>query len=70
MLDADGVELDVHTTRDGGFVVHHDPEVPGFGPIAQMSLSEARQVRIPNGETLPLLPRSSSWSATAGSGSR
>jgi glycerophosphoryl diester phosphodiesterase len=55
MLDADGVELDVHTTRDGGFVVHHDAEVPGFGPISQMSLSEARQVRIPNGETLPLL---------------
>jgi glycerophosphoryl diester phosphodiesterase len=55
MLDADGVELDVHATRDGGFVVHHDAEVPGFGPISQMSLSEARQVRIPNGETLPLL---------------
>ena len=55
MLDADGVELDIHATRDGGFVVHHDPEVPGFGPISQMSLSEARQVRIRNGETLPLL---------------
>jgi glycerophosphoryl diester phosphodiesterase len=55
MLDADGVELDVHATRDGGFVVHHDPEVPGFGPIAEMTLAEARQVRIRNGETLPLL---------------
>jgi glycerophosphoryl diester phosphodiesterase len=55
MLDADGVELDVHATRDGGFVVHHDPEVPGFGPIAQMTLAEARQARIRNGETLPLL---------------
>jgi glycerophosphoryl diester phosphodiesterase len=55
MLDADGVELDVHATRDGGIVVHHDPEVPGFGPIAEMSLAEARQARIRNGETLPLL---------------
>jgi glycerophosphoryl diester phosphodiesterase len=55
MLDADGVELDVHATRDGGIVVHHDPEVPGFGPIAQMTLAEARQVRIRNGESLPLL---------------
>jgi glycerophosphoryl diester phosphodiesterase len=55
MLDADGVELDVHATRDGGIVVHHDPDIPGLGPIAQLSLAEARQVRIRNGELLPLL---------------
>ena len=55
MLDADGVELDVHATRDGGIVVHHDPEIPGVGPICQLSLAEARQVRIRSGETLPLL---------------
>jgi glycerophosphoryl diester phosphodiesterase len=55
MLDADGVELDVHATMDGSIVVHHDPCVPGFGPIAQMTLAEARQARIRNGETLPLL---------------
>jgi glycerophosphoryl diester phosphodiesterase len=55
MLDADGVELDVHATSDGLIVVHHDPEVPGCGPIAHMTRNEARQVRIRNGETLPLL---------------
>jgi glycerophosphoryl diester phosphodiesterase len=55
MLDADGVELDVHATRDGAIVVHHDPEIPGLGPIAQLSIAEARQVRIRNGEQLPLL---------------
>ena len=55
MLDADGVELDVHATRDGAIVVHHDPEIPGFGPISQLSRAEARQVRIRNGEPLPLL---------------
>jgi glycerophosphoryl diester phosphodiesterase len=55
MLDADGVELDVHATRDGAIVVHHDPEIPGYGPIAQLSLAEARQIRIRNGEILPLL---------------
>jgi glycerophosphoryl diester phosphodiesterase len=55
MLDADGVELDVHATRDGGIVVHHDQELPGVGPIAQLSLTEARAVRIRNGEPLPLL---------------
>jgi glycerophosphoryl diester phosphodiesterase len=55
MLDADGIELDVHCTRDGAIVVHHDPAIPGVGPIAQLSLSEARQVRIRNGEQLPVL---------------
>jgi len=55
MLDADGVELDVHATRDGAIVVHHDPEVPGCGPIATLTLDEVRQIRIRNGETLPLL---------------
>jgi glycerophosphoryl diester phosphodiesterase len=55
MLDADGVELDVHATRDGDIVVHHDPEIPGVGPIAELSLAEARRARIRNGETLPLL---------------
>jgi glycerophosphoryl diester phosphodiesterase len=55
MLDADGVELDVHATVDGALVVHHDPEIPGAGPIALLTRAEARQVRIPNGETLPLL---------------
>jgi glycerophosphoryl diester phosphodiesterase len=55
MLDADGVELDIHATRDGGIVVHHDPDIAGVGPIAQLSLVEARQVRLRNGETLPTL---------------
>jgi glycerophosphoryl diester phosphodiesterase len=55
MLDADGVELDVHATRDGGIVVHHDHEIPGYGPIGQLTLSEVRQARLRNGEALPLL---------------
>src|SRR4051794_26708377 len=55
MLDADGVELDVHATRDGGIVVHHDPDIPGLGPISQLSLAEAREIRLRNGELLPVL---------------
>lgn len=55
MLDADGVELDIHATRDGGIVVHHDPDIPGIGPIAQLSLAEAREVLLRNGETVPVL---------------
>lgn len=55
MLDADGVELDVHATRDGALVVHHDADLPGLGPIGQLSLEEARTVPLRNGEMLPLL---------------
>ena len=54
-LDADGVELDVHATQDGAIVVHHDADVPGYGPIALLTRDELRKVRIGNGETLPLL---------------
>ena len=55
MLDADGVELDVHATQDGALVVHHDADLPGVGPIATLTRAEVRQIRIRNGETLPLL---------------
>ena len=54
-LDADGVELDVHATRDGAIVVHHDAELPGHGPIPLLSLEDVRQARLRNGETVPLL---------------
>jgi glycerophosphoryl diester phosphodiesterase len=32
-LGADGVELDVRLSGDGGLVVHHDPAVPGAGLV-------------------------------------
>lgn len=54
-LGADGVELDVHSTRDGAIVVHHDPDLPGLGPIRDLSATEARRYRIRNGEPLPSL---------------
>lgn len=55
MLDADGVELDVHATRDGRLVVHHDPALPGLGPIRALDLAAIRGARLPNGEPVPLL---------------
>ena len=36
-LGAPGVELDVRRTGDGVLVVHHDPVVPGVGPIADVA---------------------------------
>ncbi len=54
-LDADGVELDVHATRDGDIVVHHDPEIRGAGPIALLSTAEVVGARLTNGEPSPLL---------------
>jgi glycerophosphoryl diester phosphodiesterase len=39
-LGADGVELDVRRTADGGLVVHHDAVLPGLGPVADLRVSD------------------------------
>ena len=36
-LGADGVELDVRVTADGGLAVHHDPVVEGYGPVHRLA---------------------------------
>ncbi len=41
-LGADGVELDARKTADGWMVVHHDPQVEGFGLIVEHQYSELR----------------------------
>jgi glycerophosphoryl diester phosphodiesterase len=50
-LGADGVELDVRRTADDVLVVHHDPDVAGFGTIARRSF-EALRVARPHVPTL------------------
>ena len=52
---ADGVELDVHGTADGAFVVHHDPVLPGLGAIAGLSARQAARYALPSGEQVPFL---------------
>jgi len=42
---ADGVELDVHRTSDGGLVVHHDAEADGLGVLAARTLEDIRAAR-------------------------
>lgn len=54
-LGADGVELDVHATRDHRLLVHHDPELPGRGAIGELDAAAARSARLPNGEAPPFL---------------
>lgn len=39
-LGADGVELDVRLTADGGLAVHHDPVIDGVGPIHDLSTTQ------------------------------
>lgn len=39
-LGADGVELDVHRTRDGVLVVHHDAEVAALGVISDLTAED------------------------------
>lgn len=52
---ADGVELDIHSTTDGVFLVHHDPIVPGVGRIGALPLDAFATARLPNGEPIPTL---------------
>ena len=52
---ADGIELDVHATADGDFVVHHDPTISGVGPIADLAAARLSSHRLANGEPLPTL---------------
>jgi glycerophosphoryl diester phosphodiesterase len=42
---ADGVELDVHRTGDGGLVVHHDATAPDLGVLATLPMEEIRARR-------------------------
>jgi glycerophosphoryl diester phosphodiesterase len=42
---ADGVELDVHRTDDGGLVVHHDAEAIDLGLLADRTVAEVRAAR-------------------------
>ncbi|HLS22638.1 MAG TPA: glycerophosphodiester phosphodiesterase family protein [Pseudogracilibacillus sp.] len=62
-LGIDGVELDVHLTRDGEVVVHHDETInritTGSGYIQALTVEELKQYpfrsRKASGETIPTL---------------
>lgn len=54
-LAIDGVELDVHSTRDGKIVVHHDAEVGSGGRIAELTLADLTTERLPDGSAIPTL---------------
>jgi len=53
-LGADAVELDVHATKDGTIVVHHDPVVGGLA-IRWSSFADIRARLLPDGEPVPTL---------------
>lgn len=61
-LGADGIELDVHATRDGIVVVHHDPVVhtrlprlPWRKAIAELTRAELEQFPLADGTRIPSL---------------
>jgi glycerophosphoryl diester phosphodiesterase len=55
----DIVELDVHVTKDGKFVVSHDPNLKrvsgSWVNIGSTDYAELKQVKLNNGESVPLL---------------
>ena len=52
-----GIELDVHLTKDGHLVVHHDDSLKRLTGvdirIARSTLKEVRACKLPNGEPVP-----------------
>lgn len=52
-----GIELDVHRTRDGALVVHHDGSLKRLTGqdvrIADSTLKEVEACKLPNGEPIP-----------------
>ena len=58
-LGADGIELDVHLTRDGHPVILHDANVDrttdGTGPVSALTLQEVQQLTTGSGEHMPTL---------------
>ena len=52
-----GIELDVHLTKDGHLVVHHDDSLKRMTGvdkrIADCTLEEVRACKLPNGEAVP-----------------
>lgn len=52
-----GIELDVHLTKDGHLVVHHDDSLKRMTGvdkrIAESTLAEIRACKLPNGEPVP-----------------
>lgn len=51
----DGVELDIHVSSDGAFIVHHDPIVGSAGAITDLTLARLRQELLPDGSVIPTL---------------
>ena len=53
------VELDVHLTKDGQVVIHHDPTLQRmFGvdrAVADLTMADLAGIRTPGGATVPLL---------------
>lgn len=52
---ADGIEFDLHTTRDGSFVVHHDAVLADGRLISRLSRKEIGEYRLPDNSTIPYL---------------
>jgi glycerophosphoryl diester phosphodiesterase len=51
----DGVELDIHTTRDGRIAVHHDPALPSGRRIADLTMEQVHLEALPDGTPVPSL---------------
>jgi glycerophosphoryl diester phosphodiesterase len=58
-LGVDGIETDVHVTKDKKLVLMHDNRIDrtakGRGKVSRMTLSELKQIKLENGQEIPTL---------------
>lgn len=61
-LGSDGIELDVHASRDNILIVHHDQVIQNADgsfspPISSLTGAEIAAIRMPGGDSVPTLER-------------
>lgn len=58
-LGVDGIEIDVHLTKDGHLVLCHDADLSRVSSsnakISSLTLAELKKIKLNNGETVPTL---------------
>ena len=55
-LGADALELDVHATRDGAVIVHHDPTLRASGTSPGRAIASLTRADLPRVEAAPGVP--------------
>lgn len=51
----DGIEIDIHSTSDGQFAVHHNPALPSGRRLTELTMAQIRAELLVDGTPIPTL---------------